>query len=352
MDKKSVPWILIVDDVEANRIVLRNIITDMNMQPILAENGVQALRIVQRHRPQLILLDVSMPEMDGYEFCRIMKEDPATRDIPIIFISAYDDPNDVIKGFNVGGEDYITKPFIQEVVQARVGMHLKLHQAAQEMAESNRRLQASVNEQLEQLEKEKKRMLYAMVSVASKNASYEEEHMERLQYNCKMFSQAMQLSPKYESIVSDSFVETISIAAPLCDLGNVAVSNDILQKKGALTEEERDLVKNHTTIGADILKDVMDEDYNDFVQMSIDIAHYHHENWDGSGYPCGLKGDEIPLAAQVVAVMSVYCALTEKREYRGAYTREEAIGIMGQDVNVKFNADLYDICKKIYRQLH
>ena len=156
MDRRDTPWILIVDDVETNRFVLRNIITDMGLQPILAENGVQALRIVERHRPQLILLDVSMPEMDGYEFCRLMKEDPVTRDIPIIFISAYDEPDDIITGFSLGGEDYITKPFIQEVVQARVSTHLKLHQAAQELAETNRRLQASVNEQLIQMEKEKK----------------------------------------------------------------------------------------------------------------------------------------------------------------------------------------------------
>ena len=154
MERKDTPWILIVDDVEANRFVLRNIITDMGLQPILAENGVQALRIIERHRPQLILLDVSMPEMDGYEFCKIVKDNPNTRDIPIIFISAYDEPDDITKGFSLGGEDYITKPFIQEVVQARVGTHLKLYRAVQDLSETNRRLQVSVNEQLEQMEKD------------------------------------------------------------------------------------------------------------------------------------------------------------------------------------------------------
>lgn len=353
MDRKDTPWILIVDDVETNRFLLRNIITDMELQPILAENGVQALRIVERHRPQLILLDVSMPEMDGYEFCRIMKENPETRDIPIIFISAYDEPEDIVAGFNLGGEDYITKPFIQEVVQARVGTHLKLHQAVQELAETNRRLQVSINEQLEQMEKEKKRVLYAMVSVARKSAGYEEDHMERLQYNCKVFSRAMQLSPKYENKVSDDFVDTISISAPLSDLGNVAIPSEILKKVDALTEEEEELIKTHTSVGADILRDVMDEDYNDFIQMSMDIAHYHHENWDGSGYPCGIKGNDIPLSAQIVSLMSEFCALTEVRGYRGVvYTREEAVDVMSQEVGVKFDADLFDICKKIFRQLH
>lgn len=352
MDRRDTPWILIVDDVETNRFVLRNIITDMDLQPILAENGVQALRIVERHRPQLILLDVSMPEMDGYEFCRIMKDNPETRDIPIIFISAYDEPADIVNGFNLGGEDYITKPFIQEVVQARVGTHLKLHQAVQELAETNRRLQASINEQLQQMEKEKKRVLYAMVSVARKSAGYEEDHMERLQYNCKVFSRAMQLSPKYEDKVSDDFVDTISISAPLCDLGNVAIPSEVLKKKDTLTTEEQELIKTHTSVGADILRDVMDDDYNDFIQMSMDIAYYHHENWDGSGYPCGIKGNEIPLSAQIVSLMSEFCALTEERSYRGTYAKEEAIGIMEQEAGVRFDADLFDICKKIFRQLH
>lgn len=349
--REDLPWILIVDDVETNRFVLRNIIADMKLQPILAENGVQALRIVRRRHPQLILLDVSMPEMDGYEFCRIMKDDPNTRDIPIIFISAFDEPSDIIKGFNLGGEDYITKPFLQEVVQARVGTHLRLHRAAQDLVETNRRLQASVNEQLLQMEMEKKRVLYAMVSVARKNACYEEDHMERLQYNCKVFSRAMQLSPKYENKVSDSFVEIIEISAPLCDLGNVSIPSEILNRKGPLSPDEQELMKTHTTVGADILRSVMDEDYNDFIQMSIEIANYHHENWDGSGYPCGLKGDDIPLSAQVVSLMSEFCALTGVRGYREAYSREEAVGIMEKEVGVKFDADLFGICKKIYRQL-
>ena len=203
-----------------------------------------------------------------------------------------------------------------------------------------------------QMEKEKKKVLYAMVSVARKSAGYDEDHMERLQYNSKVFSRAMQLSPKYEDLVSDSFVETISIAAPLQDLGNVAIPSEILTKTERLTPEEVELIHTHTTVGADILMDVLADDYNDFIQMSMEIAHYHHENWDGSGYPCGLKGDEIPLAAQVVALMGVFCALTEARGYRSAYSREDTLEILELESGVKFNSELVDICKKISRQLH
>lgn len=346
------PRILIVDDVKANRFVLKNIIADMGYEPVLAENGMQALKLYPICRPQLILLDISMPEMDGYEFCKIIKDNADTRDIPIIFISAFEEPQDIVRGFALGGEDYITKPFIPEIVKARVGVHLKLYDANKNMNETNRKLQALINEQLKQIEQEKKNVLYALANVARENSYYEEGHMERLRYNCRILAQGMQLSPLYEHIISDTYVETIELAAPLCDVGNVAIPMEILQKESALSLEEMAIMKTHTTIGAKILKDIRTTgDYNDFIQMSIDVAHYHHENWDGSGYPCGKVGEEIPLPAQIVALVSAYCALTEKRVYREPFSREDALAIMQQDAGVKFNPDIFDICRKISRQL-
>lgn len=345
--------ILIIDDVETNRFVLRNIISDMGHQPILAENGVQGLKIMERIVPDIILLDISMPEMDGLEFCTILKQDVKTRNIPIIFISAFDEPQDVVKGFEVGGADYVTKPFIQEVVKSRVDVHLKMAEMNKDLVESNRRLQASITEQIKQMEAEKKKVLYALLAVARKNACFEESHMERLQYNCKLLAQAMQLSPKYEHLISDTFIETIELAAPLCDLGNVAISLDILQKKDKLTKEEAEIVRTHTVIGAQILNDIRgDGDYNDFVDMSYNIALYHHEKWDGSGYPEGKAGNDIPLPAQMVALVSTYCALTENRSFRKAFSKEEALEIMELVAGVDFNADIFNIYKRISRQLH
>ena len=345
--------VLIIDDVETNRFVLRNIITDMGHQPVLAENGKQGLKIMERITPDVILLDISMPEMDGLELCSILKQDIKSRNIPIIFISAFDEPQDIVKGFAAGGADYVTKPFIQEVVKSRVDVHLKMAQMNKELKESNRRLQTSLTEQIKQMETEKKKVLYAFLAVARKHACFEETHMERLQYNCKLLAQAMQLSPKYEHLISDTFIDTIELAAPLCDLGNMAISLDILQKKDSLSEEEAEIVKTHTTIGAQILSDVREEgDYNDFVDMSYNIALYHHEKWDGSGYPEGLAGDDIPLAAQIVGLVSEYCALTENRSFRKAYTREEALDMMEVISGVDFNADIFHIYKKIARQLH
>ncbi|MCH5344733.1 MAG: response regulator [Acetatifactor sp.] len=352
-NNKNASIVLIVDDVEANRFVLKEIIEDMGYLPMLTENGVQALKIVERFHPQLIISDIAMPEMDGYEFCRIIKGDSATRDIPVIFISAFDEPADIVKGFTLGGEDYITKPFIPEVVKARVNLHLKLNDYNKELLEINRKLQAAVNEQLRQMELEKKNMLYTLTRVARENACYDVEHMERLSYNCRILAEAMQLSAAYDSVISDTYVETIELAAPLSDLGNVAVPTSILQKEERLTDEEWETLQKHTTIGARILRDIENNgDYNDFIHMSGDIAHYHHERWDGSGYPCGLKEKEIPLSAQIVAIVGAYCSLTEKRTYREAYTRDEALTIMEKDSGSKFNPEIFDILKKIARQLH
>lgn len=349
---KEISRILIVDDVEANRFVLRDIMFEMGYQPVLTENGVQALKMLQRIRPQLIILDIAMPEMDGYEVCKKIKENPELREIPIIFISAFDEPEDIVQGFNLGGEDYITKPFIPEVVKVRVGMHLKLAEANRSMQEMNRQLQISISEQRKQMEMERRSVLYALIRVARENACYDEENMERLAFNCRIVTEAMQLSEAYDHLISDSYIDTIELAAPLCDLGNMAIPTNILQKQGALTAEEGEIVKTHTSIGARILKDVGEiGNENGFVRMAIEIANYHHENWDGSGYPEGKNGGEIPLAAQIVAVVSAYCALTEKRSYREAFTKEQALEIMDADAGKKFNPEILRILKKIVRQL-
>ncbi len=350
---REIPRILIVDDVEANRFVLRDIISDMGYQPILTENGVQALKVVQHLNPQLIVLDIAMPQMDGYEVCQIIKNDPVTREIPIIFISAFDEPADIVKGFSLGGEDYITKPFIPEVVKARVGMHLKLYEANRSMAQMNRQLQISVNEQLKQMEAERRSVLYALIRVARENACYDEAYMERLAYNCRILTEAMQLSAKFGHLISDNYVDTIELAAPLCDLGNMAIPTNILQKQGVFDAEETAIMQNHTIIGARILRDIGEVgNDNNFIRMAIEIANFHHENWDGSGYPEKRKEEEIPLSAQIVGVVGAYCALTEKRSYRPAFSQNSALEIMEKDTESKFNPDIFWILKKIVRQLH
>ena len=206
----------------------------------------------------------------------------------------------------------------------------------------------SVSEQLRQIEQEKKNILYAMANIAARNSSYKEEHNERLRGNCRILAQGMQLSPQFEDQISDTFIDTVELAAPLCDIGYIGIPKEILQKKSDMTEEETAIIHDHTTIGANLLKDLhIGSDYNDFISTSIDIARHHHENWDGSGYPDGLKGDEIPLAAQIVSVVERYCVLTGEE----GMDRESALALMKEEAGVKLNTDIYGICCKISRQL-
>ncbi len=340
--------VLIVDDVETNRLILEEIISGMGCEPILADNAELALELVKEHAPQLVLTDISMPGMDGYELCRVLKANEKTKNIPIVFISAFDHPEDIVEGLSLGGEDYITKPFVAEVIEARVGVYLRLNEAKQELMEMNRRLQVSVSEQLVQMEQEKKNILYALANIASKNSDKEKGHMERLKSNCRVLAQGMQLSPLFESKISDSFIDTIELAAPICDIGNIGIPMEISRKRTNLTEEEDAVLQTHTEIGAKFLSDLYaNNDYNDFVVTSVDIIRHHHENWDGSGYPDGLSGDDIPLAAQIVSMMDMYCSLTENKDCG----REEALDVMKKESGVKLNPDILEICCKISRQL-
>jgi len=344
--------ILIVDDVEMNRVILEEIIKDMGCRPVLAENGVQALEEFRRCNPDLVLTDVAMAEMDGHELCRILKSKAHTRDVPVIFISAFGESEDVVKGFALGGNDYIVKPFIPEVVQARVKLHLSLHAAALRISENNRRLQKSVQEQVRQIEQERKNVLYVLANMAAEKTSYAHEHIERLQKNSRKLAQSMQFSPLFAEYISDTYIDTIEAAAALCDIGNIGIPRHILRKESALDEEEKKVVRSHPEAGAQLLRKLyVNNDFNDFISISVDVVNYHHENWDGSGYPAQLKGESIPLAARIVAVADFYCELTEKRGCRDAFSKEDALQIMKKESGKRFHPEIFQIFCKIARQL-
>lgn len=339
--------ILIVDDVEINRMVLEEIIKTMGCEPLLADSGQEALKIATKHHPELILSDISMPGMDGFELCKSLKANNKTKEIPIIFISAFDEAEDIVKGLKLGGEDYITKPFITEVVQARVAVHLHLNTVKHELMETNRKLQISVDAQLRQMEEEKKNILYALANIAATNSGYEQGHMRRLRHNCRILAQGMQLSPKYEDQISDDYIDAIEIAACLCDIGNIGIPKELLHKEADVTQEETEILHSHTDLGAQLLTALhVNSDYNDYLSISIDISHYHHENWDGSGYPKGLKGEQIPVAAQIVSIMEEYCVLTGEKKY----SRQEALEMMEKEAGIRFNPDIFQICCRISRQ--
>lgn len=350
--KNETANVLIVDDITSNLVILTDMIKSAGYIARPVTSAKQAFAAIKINLPQIILLDISMPDMDGYEFCEILKKDVKTRDIPIIFISAMDAKEDKIKGFQLGAVDFISKPFELEEVTLRVNNHLKLYKMQQQLEVYNKRLHKMVNDQIKKITEEEKNFIYAMAKLSEIKEDPSGQHLKNIGNNCKILAMSLQLSPKFEKEISNAFVDTIEIAASLHDLGKTAISDGILLKPGKLTGEEREEMMCHTKIGADTLRDLyrMNE-HNEFLKMAVDIANYHHERWDGCGYPDGLAGKRIPLSARIMAVIDTYDALTGKRCYRETLSHEMAMEVINEEKGKQFDPAIIDIFNKIQNKL-
>lgn len=347
--------ILIVDDVEVNLIILEEIIKDMGYYPLCAQSVKEALQMIQDsdQLPRVILSDISMPEIDGFSFCSMLKKDPYTRDIPVIFISAMDRASDLSQGFALGAVDYISKPFDKTEVEMRISTHLKLYSMQMDLEENNRNLSVVVARQMEKLRIEQKNIMTAFARLIERKENIGSSHSENILYNSRILAFGMQFSPMFEDEISDDFIDTIESSAGLHDIGKVMIPDSILLKNGPLTEEERKVIMTHAEIGAQTLIDIYDgTEYNDFVRMAIDIAWYHHENWDGSGYPKGLKGKEIPLSARIVKLVDVFDAMINQRRYRNAIPLDRTLAYIEENAGIMFDPDIVRVFMKIYRNFH
>lgn len=349
----AVPNILIVDDIHANLVVLTEMIrsSGYNARPVTSVR--QALNAIEILAPHLILLDVSMPDIDGFEFCGMLKKNPSTRDIPVIFISALSSSEDKIRGFKLGAVDYIAKPFEVEEVTLRINTHLKIYKMQQELEIYNKKLYKIINGQIRKIYEERKNMLYAMAKLSAARDCANEEHLVRIGKNSRILAISMQLSPKFRDEISKSFIDSIEVAAPLHDIGKIAISDSILLKRTDLTPEEWKTMRDHSEIGANMLKEIYSyNEQNDFIRMAIDIAWHHHENWDGSGFPKGLSKTAIPLCARIVSLIDVYDILISERCYKEAYSHEESVRIINEASGKKFDPDIVEIFNRIQHQLN
>ncbi|MBQ7942703.1 MAG: response regulator [Lachnospiraceae bacterium] len=352
MNVKHKVKILIVDDVDINLDILEEIIKSMGHETITALSVKEAVALIEdlEELPQLILSDISMPEIDGYAFCAMLKKNPHTRHIPVIFISAMDSMSDLEKGFALGAVDYIPKPFEPAEVQMRINTHLKMYQMQVELAENNKRLNQVVANQIEKLHAEQKNIMSAMAKLVESRESVSGRHYLNISYNSKVLAQGLQFHPLYEDRITDNFIDTIESSAYLHDIGKIKIPDAILLKKGSLTPEEITVMKTHAQVGAETLLDIYEgKEKNDFINMAVDIAYYHHENWDGTGYPKGLKGEEIPLPARIVHVVDVFDALNGERIYKQSGTIEDCLKIMEAESGKAFDPDIVQVLLKIYR---
>jgi putative two-component system response regulator len=336
--------ILIVDDSQLSVSMLRDLLAD-EYEVEHAFTGEECLEKLPILRPELVLLDIVMPGIDGYDVCRQIKASPMGAFIQVILISGKAAPVERLKGYQYGADDYLVKPFDPEELRAKIHIHFRLHRHMKDLWIANNRIQ-KFNARLERLVDDRTRevvetrdiAVFALAKLADSRDPETGEHLERMRAYCRILAEQLSREGSYQNQVDAQFVEDIYRSSPLHDIGKVGIPDAILLKPGRLTAEEFNVMKTHTTIGAKALHEAAAKSsYGGFLAMAETIARYHHERYNGRGYPEGLAGDEIPLPARVAALADVYDALTSARVYKPAFSPEKA-----QDLIVEQRGEHFD----------
>jgi len=307
----KLPHILIVDDEANNLQLLRHILQDQ-YRLLFAKDGARALELARSELPQLILLDVMMPGMTGYETCAKLKQDPHTAAIPVIFVTALNDTDDELIGFDMGAVDYITKPVSPAIVRARVRTHLSLVRA-------------------EELKKTRLEIVQRLGLAAEYKDNETGLHVIRMSHYARILGLALGMSAEQ--------AEDLLHAAPMHDVGKIGIPDSILRKPGALDPGEWQIMQTHARIGGEIIG----QHQSGMLAMAYDVAMTHHEKWDGSGYPAGLAGEQIPLVGRIIAIADVFDALTSARPYKDAWPVDKAVEYLRAQRDRHFEGRLVDL---------
>jgi putative two-component system response regulator len=337
------PTVLVVDDTPTNLKLLNDLLKD-NYRVKLANNGMRALELAAGAPPDLVLLDIMMPEMDGYEVCRRLKASEATQHVPVLFLTAKTEIEDEELGFSVGAVDFIHKPISPPIVLARVRTHLQLKAWQDFLQDQNAWLRQEVERRLSDVNRLQEASILVMVSLAEFRDECTGNHIRRTQEYVRILAEQLARQPQYADQLGVAQIELIAKSAPLHDIGKIAIPDHILLKPGKLTAEEFEVMKTHTVRGYEMLKTAGHHmgEQGEFLAMAMDIARWHQEKWDGSGYPDGLAGEKIPLAARLMAVADVFDALTTSRPYKSAMSHEQAAAIIVQGSGVHFDPRLVE----------
>ncbi|MDR2503404.1 MAG: two-component system response regulator [Deltaproteobacteria bacterium] len=340
--------VLIVDDTADNITLLTSLLGNLYKNKV-ATNGPKALQIASKEPPDLVLLDIMMPGMDGYSVCKELKANPATKDVPVIFLTAKAQEDDETHGFELGAVDYITKPISPPILMARVATHLALQQARKSLAKHNEELEAEVEARTRQLAGLQDSLITAMAAMSETRDNETGQHIRRTQLYLHALAEHLKDHPKFKDSLTERTITMIYKSAPLHDIGKVGVPDRILLKPDRLTPEEFEEMKKHTVYGRDtILAAEKELDTPElFLEIACDIAYMHHEKWNGSGYPTGASGDNIPIAARMMAIADVYDALISKRVYKDAMSHEKASSIISEGRGTHFDPDIVDTFLRI-----
>jgi len=334
--------ILIVDDERFYINLLVELLKD-KYKLYIAKSGEQALKRIADNKPDLILLDILMPEMDGYQTCLKIKQHSNWENIPIIFLTGKTDAESEAKAFDYGAVDFISKPVTPATVKARINTHLMLLQVRVALEKQNQQLEYLVQERTHEVELTQDAAIYSLSMLAEARDQETGEHIQRTQKFVKTLALKLQQHPKYSEFLTSKTIEALFKSAPLHDIGKIAVPDYILKKPGKLTAEEEQEMQKHTVYGGDAIKKAEKlSGSSSFLRFAREIAYSHQEKWDGTGYPEGLKGEEIPVSARIMAIADVYDALVNKRVYKAAHSHSDAVDYINQQKGLHFDPDMVE----------
>ena len=336
--------VLVVDDTPDNLMLIADLLRN-RYRVKAANSGEKALRLLQGDAlPDLILLDIMMPGLSGYDVAKQLKRAPRTRNIPIIFLTAMAAAEDEIRGLGLGAADYITKPIIPPVLLARVETQIKVKAAADFLRDQNDFLEQEVQRRTREVTAIQDVTIHAMASLAETRDNETGNHIRRTQHYVKLLAELLREHPRFRHFLDEETIKLLFKSAPLHDIGKIGIPDRILLKPGRYTAEEFEIMKTHTTLGRDAIQHAEDQlgITVDFLQLAKEIAYSHQEKWDGSGYPQGLAGDDIPISARLMALADVYDALISRRVYKPGMPHAQAVEIIREGRGAHFDPDICD----------
>ena len=338
------PQLMVVDDNVVNLQIVRKALSDTyNIIPVTS--GEMALNLMKKKGcPSLILLDIDMPDMDGFETIRRLKSSETTKNIPVIFLTSINDRGSELEGLQLGAVDYITKPFSIPLLIQRVSLHLALIEQQRELQNYNDNLMEMVKEKTKTIEELQYSIMHALSDLIECRDGLTGGHVARTQKYLKVLTDGLILSGNYADDMKNIDLDLWVESAQLHDIGKVGIPDYILTKPGRLTNEEFEIIKTHPLVGEQALKGAMEmTSAKELLQHAATVAVSHHEKWDGTGYPYGLKGEEIPLIGRLMAIADVYDALVTERPYKKAFSHETAFRIIVEESGKHFDPTLVEI---------
>jgi putative two-component system response regulator len=351
------PMVVIVDDNIANLKIAKSVLSDA-FDVFTVPSAAKLFDLLERNSPAMILLDIDMPEMDGFAAIKILKDNPATSEIPVIFLTAKSDSESELEGLNLGAIDYIAKPFLPPLMRKRVEVHLMVESQKSTLAEQARTLEdqqkrlLDFNENLQRMVEEKTgkvlelqdALLKTVADLVESRDDITGGHVERTGHGLSVMVSALDDLGLYRDRMEDWDIPLLLQSSQLHDVGKISISDRILNKPGKLTPEEFDEMKRHTTFGVKIIEKIEAiTSENDFLRHAKIFAGAHHEKWDGTGYPCGIAGEDIPLQGRLMAIADVYDALVSERPYKKAFSHDEAVNIILEGKGTHFDPVLVDV---------